>query len=123
MRIAPLVLLPLLVACASRKEAYVVPHKRDYYSINKSSVKFLLDGARSDRRLRKENFRRNWNWSELRRQNARIRKESLSFLGKSLTALEWEAAKQAWTVDLPRELKPTTNFGDSVRFGFLDSGD
>ena len=117
-----LLLLPLAVACASKKKNFSEVGKRDYYSLNKHSVRFLGDTFKQEPRLIKESFQRNWNMSENRRDNAAVQKESLHFLGTSLTALEWENAKRAWGVGLPRELRDKKNFGESVRFGFLDSG-
>ncbi|MHC4941212.1 MAG: hypothetical protein ACYTHK_19940 [Planctomycetota bacterium] len=123
MRLVVLLLLPLAVACASKKKNYTEVQKRDYYSMNKASVSYLGETFRQEPRLAKESFKRNWNWSQLRRQNAKIQKTSVSFLGESLVALEWENAKFAWTKGLPRELRDKKDFWASVRFGFLDSGE
>ena len=123
MRILPLLLVFLAVGCAGRKKAYSEVDKRDYYSVNKSSVKFLGRTFKEDPRMVRESFRNNWSWSELRRQNARLQKSSVKFLGESLVALEKDNAKHAWTVGLPRELRDKKDFWRSVRFGFLDSGE
>ena len=118
-----LLLLPLAVACASKKKNFSEVEKRDYYSLNKHSAKYLGETFKQEPRLIKESFQRNWNMSENRRVNATVQKDSVKFAGSSLTALEWENAKRAWGVGLPRELRDKKDFGGSVRFGFLDSGD
>ena len=122
MAISALALLLFLgIGCAGRKKNYSEVEKRDYYSVNKSSVAFLTETFRRDRRTRKESFRQNYDWSALRRENARIQKESVKFVGGALSWGELKNAKQAWTVGLPRELKGPDDFWASVRFGFLDS--
>jgi len=123
MRLALLLLLPLAACASHRPEPYREPRKRDYHSLNKSSLAFLRETGRQERELRKRNFRRNWNWKELRRQNRRIAKESVKFFGESLFALELETAKEAWGRGLWRELRDKKDFWGSVRFGLLDSGD
>jgi len=115
-----------LVACKSGpKEPYGDQRKRDYYSSNKRSVSFLMDSFRQDRVERRENQRQFWNWSEIRADNKRIRKESVRFFVESLALGEIDNFKRAWGTGLPRELRgvETRSFGESVRFGFLDSGD
>ncbi|MHC4449027.1 MAG: hypothetical protein ACYS0E_02635 [Planctomycetota bacterium] len=118
-----LLLLPLAVACASKKKNFSEVEKRDYYSLNKHSAKYLGETFKQEPRLIKESFQRNWNMSENRRVNATVQKDSVKFAGSSLTALEWENTKRSWGVGLPRELRDKKDFWGSVRFGFLDSGE
>ena len=113
----------LFAGCSSQKPAVRTDEKRDYYSLNKSSVKFLFGTFSQDRRLRRAGQKRIWNPGELRRENAQIQKDSISFLWDSLKAEEWTNTKQAWGTDLWRELMPEVNYWSSARFGFLDSGD
>jgi len=118
----------LLVAaggCASRpKEPYHEQKRhRDYYSANKESAAFVLETFGNSRQQRRDHRDSMWTFAQIRKQNAEIRKESLGFLWNSLKAGEAESWKYAWTDLFPDMLKSPENFGDSVRFGFLDSGD
>jgi hypothetical protein len=117
-------------ACRSSRESstdigYGNTRKRDYYSNNKRSLSFLMDSFRGDRVDRRETRRVMWDWAEIRADNKRIRKESVAFVGKTLTIHDWDNFKHAWGTGLPRELSGGENqsFGDAVRFGFLDSGE
>ena len=99
--------------------------KRDYYSNNRRSVSFLMDSFRGNRVDRTETRRQMWDWAEIRADNKQIRKESVGFFWRSLWIHDGGNFKRAWGTGLPRELKgnETLSFGDSVRFGFLDSGE
>ena len=124
--------LPLLVAlvvvsagCASKQKA---PYRtqsqgRDYYSANKQSVNFLFGTFRKNRALYREKRNRMWGPGELRSENAAVRKQSVAFLWDALAAGEAESWKSAWTEQFPEMLRGPDDFGASVRFGLLDSGD
>ena len=118
-------LVGFAAGCASKQKApyYEQKQGRDYYSANKESVKFLFDTFRQDRELRREHRKQMWSMSELREENRAIRKESVPFVFDSLAAGEVESWKYAWTVIFPDLLKGPEDFGASVRFGLLDSGD
>ena len=117
--LAIIALALLLPACASQKKPYRNVSGRDYSSVNKRSIAFLGEGIRDNKRLRKQV----WPWSELWTENARNRKQSLSFLGSSLALGEIENMKTTWGNDFPNELKGPDDFWASLRFGFLDSGE
>ena len=119
-------LLFALTACSSApKDPYGDKRKRDYYSANKHSVKFLWEGVRQNQRVRRDTFRDFWNVRELRRENAANQAHSIRFLGESLWDKEVENFKIAWGQDLPDGLlnRKTGKFMENVRFGFLDRGD
>jgi len=128
MRVPVLVLLAAALVlgsgCASKRKAAYNPERSglDYYSANKSSVKFLLDTFRFDRGLRRQNKVRMWGKGEKRREAAAVQRESLKFLWDALKAGEAESWKHTWTEQFPEMLKGPDNFVESVRFGLLDSG-
>ncbi|MHC4952746.1 MAG: hypothetical protein ACYTGZ_02560 [Planctomycetota bacterium] len=117
--LAALLVALLLPACKSDKKSYSHVSRRDYYSLNKTSVAFLGEGIRESKWHRKNV----WDWGDLWTENARNRKEGLAFLGSSLARHEIENMKVTWGEDFPEHIRGHTEFWRSVRFGFLDSGE
>jgi len=125
-RLLLLVALAALTAgCASSKKAPYRAQKsgRDYYSVNKSSAAFIWDTFAQDMKFRKLKNKRMYEPGERRAENKAVAKASVAFLWDALKAGETDGWKYAWTERFPEMLKGPEDFGASVRFGFLDTGD
>lgn len=119
-----------MVACKSAPKEPVETssdhkHERDYFSINSTSLTFLADGVRMNRYMRRETRRQMWDWPDIRATNKQIRREGAAFAAGSIWGYEWDNFKRAFGTGLPREMSGNEvhPFWDSVRFGFLDSGE
>ena len=111
--------------CASKQKAPYHEKKqgRDYSSMNRESLSFLFGTFRQDRELRREGRKHVWRPGERRRENAQVQKESVAFLWEALRAGEADSWKYAWTELFPELLRGPEDFGASVRFGALDTGE
>lgn len=123
-KIIPLLAL-LLALTGCRSSRAPVPEedkpKRDYYSMNRKSVAFLREAARSGRKLRKKN----WRLATAFRTRAPAAKQQRK-LGRAFAVSSFwgDARKEAGIMwrGLKKELSWPKDFGEQARFGFLDSG-
>ena len=118
-----LALLLALTGCRSSRAP--IPEedkpKRDYYSMNKKSVAFLREGARSSRELRKKNWRLTTAFRTRAPAAKKQRRLGRSFAVNSFFGGSLKEAGNMWR-GLKRELSWPDDFGEQARFGFLDSG-
>jgi len=95
---------------------------RDYRSVNKNSVDFVLDTFHDGNRMRKKNLKLDLAFSQRAPQNEMIRKTSIDFAWESLWIEEGSGLSEI--LHAPEvEKVPWSKRLASMRFGFLDSGD
>jgi hypothetical protein len=117
-----LALLALLAVAACRSSKPDAP-KRDYRSINRTSVAFVKETYRKGKAMRKENLATITDWGAQKERRKAERKWCRTYAAETTFGSVFSESLITW-----RDVKRETDFNResfrrSVRFGFLDSGE
>jgi len=114
--------IPLLALAACRSSRQEPP-RRDYLSINRSSVAFLKETRRNGRAMRRENLRTITDWGARREYRKDQRKKGRSYaIESTFGGIFREAGNTLRTTKEELSLDRGA-LGRSLRFGWLDSGE
>lgn len=117
------VLLLLVAALAACRSASGERPSRDYTSLNRSSIEFLLESARTAREARRENLAMAVHAGPRIRGNLREAREGRAFARESFWGGMWAETVNTWHGILEELRWDGPAFASAARFGHVDTGD
>lgn len=116
-------LAALAAACFGCRSARRDEPRRDYMSLNRSSVAFLRETGREGRELRRANLKQTLAFSKRRASNKDQRKKGRRYAWESFL-MGTKQGLRDMIRGAKREVRvDREEIGRSMRFGLLDSGD
>ena len=114
--------IPLLALAACRSSRSEPP-RRDFLSINRSSVAFVKETRRDSREMRRDNLRTITDWGARKEFRTNQRRKGRSFAVESTFASVFDEARNTWRMTKEGLDRKPGQFGRSIRLGWLDSGE
>ena len=116
-----LVLFLLLVACVGCRSSRSAA-KRDYLSVNRSSLAFIKESARDYKSFRRANLKNTLDFKGRRPGNVERGKHSVRFAAGAISVGHWTEFKNMLR-NLGEERKTGAERMAAIRFGHLDIGE